>query len=122
MLGRMDVQTANGPALPWGIAVAVGVLALALAAALLISWRRPARAGALFADVPPPGSYSEDDLPSFREHPPGFPGARPVPTGGTTRPATAVSITTGRRPAKSRQKTRRRPRQFSNCRADNYLY
>jgi hypothetical protein len=99
MLGRMDVQTASGPALPLGIAVAVGVLALALAAALLISWRRPPRAPAL-PPAPPPGSYPDDDLPSFREHPPGFPGARPVPAGMTARPS-AVAAGAGRNPVRA---------------------
>jgi hypothetical protein len=99
MLGRMDVQTANGAALPLGIAVAVGVLALALAVALVMSWRRPPRAGALPAEPPPPGSYPDDDLPSFREHPPGFPGARPVPGGATARTATAVAVP-GRNPVR----------------------
>jgi len=85
MLGRMDVQTASGPALPLGIAVAVGVLALALAAALVISWRRPPRRSAVPAEPPSPGTYLDDDLPAFREHPPGFPGARPVPAGTAAR-------------------------------------
>ncbi|NYJ04609.1 hypothetical protein [Petropleomorpha daqingensis] len=87
----MDVQTANGPALPLGIAVAVGVLALALAVALVISWRRPHNPAASPAQPPPPGSYPDDDLPSFREHPPGFPQARPVPSGVAARAVPATS-------------------------------
>src|SRR4051794_5809857 len=99
MLGRMDLQTASGPALPLGIAVAVGVLALALAAALVISWRRPPRMAAVPAETPSPGTYLDDDLPAFREHPPGFPGARPVPagTGGRAVPATPAA---GRNPVR----------------------
>jgi hypothetical protein len=92
MLTRMDVQTAHGAALPLGIAVAVGVLALALAAALVLSWRRPPRVPASAAQAAPPGTYPDDDLPSFREHPPGFPGARPVPAGGAARAGTPAAV------------------------------
>jgi hypothetical protein len=93
MLTPMDVQTAaSGPALPLGIAVAVAVLALALAAALVISWRRPAREHTFLPRLAAPGSYPDDDLPSFRDHPPGFPGARPVPAGVPARAAGPAGV------------------------------
>src|SRR4051794_18531617 len=101
MLNAMDLQTAaTGPALPLAIAVAVGVLALALAAALVVSWRRPAREPRLLQQPGAPGVYPDDDLPSFREHPPGFPGARPVPAGVTARPAAAADVP-GRNPVRA---------------------
>jgi hypothetical protein len=100
MLSRMDVQTAHGAALPLGIAVAVGVLALALAAALVVSWRRPPRVPTVRAEDPPPGTYHDDDLPWFREHPPGFPGARPVPAGGAARAGSSAGAA-GRNPVRA---------------------
>ncbi|WP_448627024.1 hypothetical protein [Geodermatophilus sp. URMC 64] len=71
----MDVQTAApGPALGLGIAVAVGVLALVLLTVLVLT-RRPAGPLPGEPEPAPPGVFPDDDLPAFREHPPGSPGA-----------------------------------------------
>jgi hypothetical protein len=90
----MDVQTAApGPALPAAVAVAVGVLALTLGAALLLSSRRQSR-GTSPSPPPAPGVYPDDDLPAFRQHPPGSPGAQPVRAGGRSPAAPAQAAGT----------------------------
>ncbi|MGY1619661.1 hypothetical protein ACI797_23215 [Geodermatophilus sp. SYSU D00691] len=89
----MDVSTAAaGPSLALGIAVAVGVLALAVAVALAVTWRRPDGSAGRGDRPPPPGVFPDDDLPAFREHPPGFPGPRPP--GATDQRRTAVGPAT----------------------------
>ncbi|MGY1807326.1 hypothetical protein ACI8AF_08140 [Blastococcus sp. SYSU D00669] len=89
----MDVSAAAaGPSLALGIAVAVGVLALAVAVALVVTWRRPGGSAGRGDRPPPPGVFPDDDLPAFREHPPGFPGPRPP--GATDQRRTAVGPAT----------------------------
>src|SRR5918999_2354281 len=73
MLGPMD---SPAPAVaPWivlGAVLGIALVGLLMSAVVLVRRRdrRPAP-----ADRPPAGSWTDDDLPRFREAPPGSPGA-----------------------------------------------
>ncbi|HEX2072968.1 MAG TPA: hypothetical protein VHF92_04220, partial [Geodermatophilus sp.] len=97
-------------AVPW-IVLGVVLVALAcLAGGLLV--RRPARPGedpaaepAAATSSPAPSAFAEDDLPGFRDHPPGTPGAPAARDGGpppeTALPA-APGLPAGRAPSAGR--------------------
>ncbi|MGY1604135.1 hypothetical protein [Geodermatophilus sp. SYSU D00815] len=91
----MDVTAAAaGPSLALGIAVTGAVLALAVAVALAVTSRRTRRTPAA-AGEPGPWVFPDDDLPAFRDHPPGFPGARPAGAPAGQRPAAGPAAPAG---------------------------